>query len=153
AAGEIVDERLRSRIAKHPLHLLLERLRIAQLAPDGGVAQVVVWDAAPEEEREARCQLEIAQAIGGAAGGSGRLAFDSKEEAGSGEDALDAALDAGVEAFLPALLVETHERIDVLFGERPAVSPRRERRQNSSRAGLVRRGVRGPADEDLAAAR
>src|SRR6185295_19802777 len=97
ARGEVVDERLRPRIAQHPLDLLLERRRIAQLAAYRRLPQFVVRHAAPEEERETRREIEIAQAIRGARRDAGGFTFDAEEEARRGENPLDAALNPLVE--------------------------------------------------------
>ena len=51
-AREVVDQRLRSRVAEHPPNLPLELDRVAQFAGDGDVEQFVVGDAAPEKERQ-----------------------------------------------------------------------------------------------------
>ncbi len=52
-AGKIVRQRLRLRIGEHPLHLLLEDLGIVELPLGGDIEQLVVRNAAPEEERQA----------------------------------------------------------------------------------------------------
>ena len=51
-AGEIGDERRRPRVPQHPLRLRLEHGRVLEVAVDGHVEQLVVRDAAPQEERE-----------------------------------------------------------------------------------------------------
>ena len=52
-----------ARIGQHPPHLPLEHGRILQLARARQRQQLVVRDAAPEEERQARRELDIADAI------------------------------------------------------------------------------------------
>ena len=51
---EVRDERLGARIREHPAHVRFERLGIGEPAGDRVVAQRVVWDAVPEEQREPR---------------------------------------------------------------------------------------------------
>ena len=58
-AGEVLDERVRLRIGQHAPHLLLEHRRLLQLAPRRRVEQLVVRNAAPQEERQPRRQLEV----------------------------------------------------------------------------------------------
>ncbi len=52
-AGEVVDQRLRARVRKHAPHLLPQNARIVQRPLDGHVHELVVRNAAPQEEREA----------------------------------------------------------------------------------------------------
>ena len=61
--AKLVGERLRARIGQHPPRLALQHGRIAQLALRRQVEQLVVGDAAPEEERQTRRQLDVADAI------------------------------------------------------------------------------------------
>ncbi len=117
-------------------------------------SQLVVWNAAPEKERQPRGQVEIADAIGRTRSHACRLAFDAKQKAGSREDALESALDTGIETTLAAAgSVKTEQRGEVGVAHRTPIGARRERRQDLFRARFFRRGVFGPADEDLAAAR
>ena len=60
---EVRDERARSRIGEHAPHLLLEHARLMQLSRNRHVQQLIVWNAAPEEEGESRRELYIADAI------------------------------------------------------------------------------------------
>ena len=62
-SGEIRREVERAAIGEHPARLLLELSGLAQLAPNGGVEQFIVRDAAPQEKRQSRCQLEIADPV------------------------------------------------------------------------------------------
>src|SRR5438093_690460 len=94
----VTDERFRSRIAKHALHLLLQRRGIVQLSASRRLPQLVVRNAAPEKERQPRRQIEIAEAIGGACRQACGLAFHAEQETRSSQNPLDPALDAGVKA-------------------------------------------------------
>ena len=62
-AGEVVHERLRALVREHPLHLLLQHRRVAERLLHGKRQQLVVRNAAPQEERQPRRQIEIADAI------------------------------------------------------------------------------------------
>ena len=57
SAGEIIDQRAGPRIAKHAAHLLLQRSGTAQRSANCGVPQLVVRDAAPQKEGQARSQV------------------------------------------------------------------------------------------------
>ena len=59
--GEVADERLGLRIGQHPSNLLLEHGWLLQPSLSGDGQQLVIGNAAPEEEREPRRQIEIAQ--------------------------------------------------------------------------------------------
>ena len=48
--GKIGRKRLGAGIAKHPAHLLIQHGSIAQLAPHGKLEQLLVRNAAPQEE-------------------------------------------------------------------------------------------------------
>ena len=52
------------RIGEHALHLPIEHRRILQLAVDRQLQQLVVRDRVPEEERQLRRQLEVADRVG-----------------------------------------------------------------------------------------
>jgi hypothetical protein len=49
-AGEISDQGLGPRVRQHPPHLLLEHRRVLQFPLRGGVQELVVRDAAPQEK-------------------------------------------------------------------------------------------------------
>src|SRR6185436_5114599 len=61
--GEAVYERLRTRIAKHPPDLALQDCRIRQRSTYSQVQQLVVRDAAPEEERQPRRETDRIQPV------------------------------------------------------------------------------------------
>ena len=56
---EPLDERIRARIAQHAAHLLLEHRGIFQLAARGRIQQLLVGNAAPQEERELRREVQL----------------------------------------------------------------------------------------------
>ena len=59
-AGEVLHQRLRARIGQHAPDLALQNGRVAELAALGNGEQLVVGNAAPQEERQARRQLDVA---------------------------------------------------------------------------------------------
>ena len=77
---EVVEKARRPAIGEHPVDLLLEDGRILQPAARGEVDQLVVGHAPPQEERQPRRQLEIAQLVDRARLRVGRIALDAQEE-------------------------------------------------------------------------
>src|SRR5690606_27530638 len=96
-AGEVLDERLGPWIGKHAADLAFEDSLVPELAPHRRLAQLVVGNAAPQEERQPRRQLEIGQPKRRPGRGVGRLAFEAEEELRIDEDAREPALNAGLE--------------------------------------------------------
>ena len=80
--GEVVDEGGRPRVGEHAAHLAVEHVGLAQLAADGGVEQLVVGDAAPQEERQARRELEVADRVRLAVGDVPGGALDADRNSG-----------------------------------------------------------------------
>ena len=70
---------------------------------DGQVQQLVVRDTAPEEEREARCEIDVADPVHLTWPGAGRILLDAIEEVGRDEHPFQRGLNAGVEAALGLL--------------------------------------------------
>ena len=64
-------------VAQHAADLSIEHRRLVQLSTDRRVEQFVIGNAAPQEKRQARRQLDIGQGVGGAGGGAGRIASQS----------------------------------------------------------------------------
>ena len=155
--GEVVDERPRARLGQHAPDLRLQHRRGGQRALLGRIEQRLVRDAAPEEERQARGDLHVAQAVRLSGGGTGGVAFHAQEEIGVDEHPLQRELDTGVEAaaVLPAAVEEAEQRVQVVRRHRPAVGAPRQPRDDIGGAGslvLGRRGLR-PAREDEPPAR
>ncbi len=129
---------------------------IMQLVGGGELDQLQVGDAAPQEERQARRQFQIADPVGGARRRLGRLDLGAVDEIRIGQQALDHRFDAGVElaALLTSAAVEGGHRLDVgvagrtaegLRGQRgddPAWRSRLPRRRSS---GSTRRSCDGSA--------
>ena len=156
-AGEVAREGVRARIGEHPRHLRVECRLLAQLSPLGEVEKLVVRDTAPEEERQARRQLEVADAVVGVRRRARRVPLDAEEELRADQQPADRHLDAGVEAAaVAAALVEVDQTVHVLTVDRPAERAPREGREDVPRArGLFidRRAGGGPARQDPLPAR
>ncbi len=75
---------------------------VLQSSARRGVEQLVVRDAAPEEERQPRGELEIGQPVRGTSGDARGIALGAEEEVGIDQNPLERELDAGIEA-LPSL--------------------------------------------------
>jgi len=72
-----------------------------QLVGRGEIDQLLVGNAAPQEERQTRRQFEVADLVGSACRYFGRLDLSAVNEVRIGQDALDDGLDAAVELALP----------------------------------------------------
>ena len=94
---EVRDERVGFRVREHAADLALEHRRLRKLAGRGRREQRLVGDAAPEEERQARRELDVADAIDRPRRQIGRLGLEAEDELGIDEHARDGALNAGVE--------------------------------------------------------
>ena len=156
-AGEVVDQRREPRgrpasgapAARAPP-------ACCSLPRPASVEQLVVGDAAPQEERQPRRQLEVAEAIHAC---RARRVAGSRStrntNIGLARMRCSARLDARLEAAVaPARVVERQQRPHVLVGHRPAIGAPRQRRQDLPGArGPRRPRARWPAREDPAAAR
>ena len=77
---------------------------LTQLAANGGVEQLIVRDAAPQEERQSRCQLEIADSVDAAGRYFLWVAFHAEQELRVGEHSAQRRRDSGVEIAFGARL-------------------------------------------------
>ena len=153
---EVVDQRGRLRIRQQAAHLRFENARLAQRAGLRRREQLVVRDAAPEEERQPRRELQIRDAVRRPRGRFSRIDLDAEEELGVDEDGAERELDAALEASpRPAGVVEPHQRVDVVAPYRPPERAPRQRRKDVGRARRLRLGGRidGRAGEDALATR
>jgi len=82
------------------VHLLLEHLRIFQPSRRRNVQQFLVRNAAPDEERQPRCELDVADAIRRAGSDARGITLDAEQELRADEQSLDRPLDAEIEAAL-----------------------------------------------------
>ena len=152
-AAKLVDQRSRARVGQHPPHLPLEHRRLVQLAARRHVEQLVVRDAAPEEERQPRRQLEIADAIRRVRRDAGRILLDAEQELRAhqhgGQRHLDAASKSSVRARLP---IELERPVQVGVGHRPPVGPPHQRARICLAARVFVAGLVGTRHEDPAPA-
>ncbi len=151
---EVLDERVRARVRDHPLDLLLEHRGVVQAPFGGELNQLLVRDAAPQEEREPRGQLEVADAVSRPCRDLRRLDLGPVDELRIGEDALHGGLDAVIEAsaFVAAGSKERHHLVDVGVGGGAAEGLARQRGNDRARALALLAALRGIALEDLVAA-
>ena len=98
--GEVADQRLRLGVDEHAPHLTVQNSRVAQVPSDGMVEELVIGDAAPEEERQPRRQLQIAYAVRAVRPDTLGVALDAKEKLRAHEETLNHPLDATLEASL-----------------------------------------------------
>ena len=149
--AKFVTSAARARIGQHAPHLPLQHraARAAGPAP-ASVDQLIVRDAAPQEERQPRCELEVADAIrrpGGHADGSRSAA---KDELRIGQNAAKPELDAGLEGSLPTTgSIERQQAIAFRLRDRPAIRARKRAWTESLLRIAVSSGRRGPAGENL----
>ena len=126
----------------------------AQFAALGDIEQLVVGDAAPEEERQAGRELDVGDAVGRARRDAGRVRLDAKEELRIDQYRAEGHLDPGVEA--PALLaggpVQLHRLPEVVARDRPPVGPARQAGDDAAGTRLLIARPARLADEDPAAA-
>ena len=128
-SGEIRREVERAAIGEHPARLLLELSGLTQLAPNGGVEQLIVRDAAPQEERQSRRQFEIADSVDTARRYFLRVAFHAEQELRVGEHSAQRRCDSSVEiAFGAPFAIEGHRLVNVGFGDRPPIGAPHQRR-------------------------
>ena len=128
-SGEIRREVERAAIGEHPARLLLELSRLTQLAPNGGVEQFIVRDAAPQEKRQSRRQIEIADPVDAVRRYFLRIAFHAEQELRVGEHSAQRRCDSGVEiAFGAPFAIEGHRLVNFGFGDRPPIGAPHQRR-------------------------
>jgi hypothetical protein len=99
-AGEIVDHRFGAPIRQHAADLLLQHGGLFQLAASGEIQQLVVGNAAPQKERQARGELEIIDFVRDAGLSFRRIAFHAEQKLRADQDSSQGGLDAGIESFL-----------------------------------------------------
>src|SRR5690606_20873077 len=122
--------------------LTLERARLRELARDGRVEQLVVWDAAPQEEREPRRERHVVEPLDLAGRGT-RGRRTAEQELGPRDHAhereLHTALEArlfacGAAAVARAVIVEVEQHAELVVRDGPAVGAPREAREDVARA-------------------
>ena len=149
---EIVAQRLGPRVGKHPAHLSGQHVGIAEARFGGELQELLIRQAAPQEEGQTRRQLQIAQRASPAGRVSG---FRPIEEMRARQDRAERIAHAAFEACRRvSRLVERHQGIEILGGHRAPEGAPCEVLDDLVRAGLPRRAASslGLADEDLRAA-
>ena len=140
-AGEVVDKGLRFRIGEHPHHLLLHHLGLMQRAFRRQVQQHVIRDAAPDEEGQPGCQVDVAQSIGRVRLHVRRLGFQSEEKLRAQQDTAEGHFDARLKAAYHGGRPKPPQRgFEVGLGHyRMTIGAARERRDDPLGARLVGR--------------
>ena len=147
-AREVGDQRLGPRIGHHPAHLPRQHLGPAEPAFVGQLQQLVVGDAAPEEERQTRGQLEVVDVERAARRLVRRLPFSAEDKGRRGQDAAERKSDPALERARAApLAVERQQSLSFVGRQRPSVRPAGHRREDPGGARLLVRGARGSANE------
>ena len=78
--GKVAHQGSRPVIRQHAPDLLFEHLGLFEFSSNGRLEKLVVRNTAPEEEGQARCQLQVGDAIGSIRSNAGRILFDAKQE-------------------------------------------------------------------------
>ena len=153
---EVAHQRFAARIGQHAPHLAAEDGRIRQRSALGRVEQLFIGDAAPQEERQARRELQVAERVHLSRRSAGRVLLHAQEEVRIDEQSFQRELDAGVEAALrlrPSVPEELEQRLDVPIRRRPAIGEAGQPRHDPLGARVfLRRGGR-IAHEDRPPAR
>ena len=148
---EIVAQRPGARVGKHPAHLPGQNVGITEARFGGELQQLLIRQTAPQEERQTRRQLQIAQRANPAGRVSG---FRSIEEMRARQDRAERIAHTAFEAgHRISRLVERHQRSEILVGHRAPEGAPCEVLDDLLRARrFVARRFGGLADEDLRAA-
>src|SRR5262249_55565973 len=95
--GEVCYQRLRSLILQHAADLLLQNGWIFQLALFRDGQNLVIGNAAPNEEGQPRCQFQIADSMNGSGGEIRGIAFEPENELRIGKHPAKRHLDSFIE--------------------------------------------------------
>ena len=153
AQREARDERLGARIGEHALDLRFDDVGSPRSPAAASFKQLLVGPAAPEEERQARGELEVVERerlAGIALGRRDRAIQEIRAREHGRHEVLDADVEAARRA---AVLVERHQPLEVAGVHGPAERARRERPRDALGARPLVGGRCRRADEDLVAAR
>ena len=141
--GEVADERVDGAgIRQHAPNLLLEDRRLRQLVPFCERQQLIVGDAAPEEERQSRRDLQITQTVHADGVSPKRFArrrIHAKQKVGIDQEPFECELNAAVEcsAVLEAAVEECNERLRIRGHGRPAIREPRHPRKDLCGTGAI----------------
>src|SRR4030095_603811 len=99
----------------------------------GAVKQLIVWEAAPQEKRQSRCQLEIADSVDSVRCNFLGIAFHAEQEVWVDEHSAQRPFDSSVEiAFGTPFAIEGHRLVNFSFGDWPSIGAPHQRRENLS---------------------
>ena len=147
-------ERFRSRIGQHPGDLFLVDTGRAQSIGRRQRREFGIGRRSPDEIRQPRRQLRVAQAIRRPRTQRGGGALETEQELRARQDRLERAADRILEiTFLAAVGVELHQRREVALADRRAKRLRRQPAHDLAGAHRIVRTRGRAAAEDLAAAR
>ena len=150
-AGEVGDEGAGFGVGQHAAGLGLElRGGVEALLLSGG-EELVVGNAAPEEEGEAAGEVYVGNLVGRFRGEPCRVAFDAEEEVGAGEEGAEGHFDAVVEALSGTFSIEAEEGLDFGFGDGAAPGAACLFEEDAFSAGVVFGRGGGVAAEDAPA--
>ncbi len=93
--GEIIHQRFGFRIGQHAPHFAIQHRRIFQLALRRHVQQLIVGNAAPQEKRKPRRQIQIAHVIEAAGRHARRIGLGAEQELRARKDQPQRVLDPG----------------------------------------------------------
>src|ERR1051326_1595036 len=117
---------------------MFQDLRRMQFTAYCRIDEFVVWNAAPEEERQPGSEGEIAEPVTGIGCDARGILLYAKEELGADQHCTQGHFDAGIEAALRAgFLVKFHRDLKVGIRNRSAVSAAHEGRENAFGAGVL----------------
>ncbi len=114
-------------ILEHPADLTIEPGRRSQPAAGRGLDQFLVGHGAPEEERQARREIEVGNPVGLPGAQRRRRLLETEHESRIGQNGLQRQANAGFEvAVLPSLLIETIQIRQVVTSRRAAIRLQRQ---------------------------
>ena len=129
--AEVADKGIGLRVGNHPAHFTLEHRRIAKLTLRRQIHQRIVRDAAPEEKRQSRRQLDIGHVLKRARLRGRAVLFDAEHKRRAGKQPAQRHLDAAVEISLgSACAIEGEQATRVALRHRPPIRLARQRREN-----------------------
>src|SRR5688572_5944359 len=148
---EVTHQRIGTFVGDHAPYLRSQHARLTELPGDREIHQRLIGNAAPQEERQPRCQLDVVDRMRSARLYACGILFDAIEERRAGENSRQPGANAGVEVALGVarLRVELHRRRDVFGVYRPAIRAARQVGEDPLRTGRFIRGRSRPADEYL----
>ena len=123
--GESRAQRLGAGVRQHSPYLPLEHTRIREFPLTRECHEVFVRGCGPEEERQARRQVDVADSIALTRLDTGGRLLEAEHEIGARQNRLQGRPDSGLEATFPSTgLVERHQGIEIVVGEWSPEGPR-----------------------------